>query len=145
MSDSADIVPLPARDDASIDTAPARPARSRREVITEAALAFPHLAILLYRLLRDRRVPIRRKWIAGLVAAYVVSPIDLVPDFLPIIGQVDDVLMVALALNHVIAGTAPEVVEEHWPGTEDAFDLVSGIVAWAAELVPSPVRGLLER
>jgi uncharacterized membrane protein YkvA (DUF1232 family) len=144
MSEDADVVRLPDRDDGP-DTEPGPPPRGGAEILKEAALALPHLTVLLYRLLRDRRVPLRRKLMASAVAAYVVSPIDLIPDFIPIAGQVDDVLVVALALDHLIRDTDEAVVREHWPGSEDALDLIEGVIAWAAELVPAPLRRLVAR
>ena len=119
------------------------PARTNGQIIAEAALALPHLLVLLARLLRDPDVPRKRKIVAGLVAAYVVSPIDLIPDVIPVLGQVDDVVVVALAIDHLVKGAPPDTVAAHWPGSEDALDLVTGIVAWAADLVPVRIRRLL--
>ena len=144
MAESADIVPLPERAaQPALDEAPVVAPRTRAELLVEAALALPNLVLLLGRLLRDRRVPRRRKVLAAVVVAYVVSPIDLVPDFIPVLGQVDDVVLVALAVDHLIQGTSHHVVAEHWSGSEDALELVSSIVAWAAELVPASVRKLV--
>lgn len=146
MSGTGEVVPLPERPaEGRIDDHPGPTPRTGSDLLKEALLALPHLTVLLYRLLRDPIVPARRKLVAGAVAAYVASPIDLVPDFIPVAGQVDDVLMVALALDHLIKGTPEEVVAAHWPGTEDALDLISGIVTWAAELVPAPLRRLIAR
>ena len=146
MNDNADIVPLPERPPVgAIDDRPGPTARNRTEVLKEALLALPQLIVLLYRLLVDPVVPRNRKVVAWIVAAYVVSPIDLIPDFIPIVGQVDDILLIAFALDHLMKGTPEDVVAGHWPGTEDAFDLTAGIVAWAADLVPGPVRRLVGR
>jgi uncharacterized membrane protein YkvA (DUF1232 family) len=81
---------------------------------TEArALAgfIPDCVVLFRRLLRDPRVPRRRKIMLGLVLAYLVIPIDLVPDFIPVAGQLDDAILVALAIR----GLLP-YVRELWPG-----------------------------
>ncbi len=146
MSDSSEVVPLPERRAVGrIDDDPGPAPRTGTDLLKEALLALPNLTVLLYRLLRDPAVPARRKLVAGTVAAYVLSPIDLIPDFVPVAGQVDDLLMVALALDHLIKGTPDEIVLAHWPGTEDALDLISGIVTWAAELVPAPLRRLIAR
>ncbi len=141
MSDDAEIVPMPERPmRGSVDRSQPVPPRSRAEILREGLLVLPHLVLLLFRLLKDPVVPMRRKIVAGTVAAYVVSPIDLVPDSLPVLGSVDDLLLVALAIDHLIKGLPPDTVDRHWPGSEDAFELVSGLVSWGAELVPAPVR-----
>lgn len=146
MNDSGEVVPLPERSAvARIDDDPGPSPRTAPDLLREALLSLPHLLVLLYRLLRDPAVPARRKLVAGAIAAYVASPIDLIPDFVPVAGQVDDLLLAAFALDHLIKGTPDEVVAAHWPGTEDALDLISGIVTWAAELVPAPLRRLIAR
>ena len=77
----------------------------------------PHCAMLFARLARDPRVPRRRKLALAGVAAYLASPIDLVPDFIPVAGQLDDALVVAIALRR-LAGADPDLLIEHWPGPE---------------------------
>ena len=55
---------------------------------------------------------------------YLLSPIDLVPDFLPVIGYADDVIIVALVLRSVIARAGEDAVRRHWPGTSDGLQLI---------------------
>ncbi|MFQ5555761.1 MAG: YkvA family protein [Acidimicrobiia bacterium] len=143
MSGDGDILRMPGTDDIGLDTDPGAPPRTRGQIIAELALALPHLLVLLGHLLRDPKVPRRRKIVAGVVAAYVVSPIDLIPDVIPVLGQIDDVLVVALAIDHLVKGAPDGVVETYWPGSEDALDLVTGMVAWAADLVPAQLRRLI--
>ena len=146
MSENGEVVPLPDRQPKGvIDRESGGEPRSRAEILKELALALPNLTVLLFRLLRDPRVALRRKVVAAGAAVYVVSPIDLIPDFIPVAGQVDDALIVALAVTHLIEGASRETVERHWPGSEDALELTLGLLKWAAELVPSPIRRLVER
>ena len=146
MSGNGELVPLPDRGPAvDVDRSPPREPRSGSEIVKEAVLAFPHLSLLLFRLLREPRVPLRRKLVAAGAALYAISPVDLIPDRIPVFGKVDDILIVAFALDHLMRGTDRDVVLDHWPGTEDAFELVAAIVAWAAELVPAPIRKLAAR
>jgi uncharacterized membrane protein YkvA (DUF1232 family) len=72
--------------------------------------------VLVRRLLRDPRVPRRRKLALVLLAAYLVVPIDLVPDFIPVAGQLDDAILVALVLRYLVRGGGEALVREHWPG-----------------------------
>ncbi len=78
----------------------------------------PDCLVLLRRLLQDERVPRRAKWPLLLLIPYLASPIDLIPDFIPVLGQLDDAAFVALALRRVIRLTGPDVVTELWPGSE---------------------------
>ena len=78
----------------------------------------PDCAVLFKRLLGDRRIPRRRKLAIGALAVYLASPIDLVPDFLPVVGQLDDAILAVLVLRGVIRGAGEGVVREHWPGPE---------------------------
>ena len=76
----------------------------------------PHCAILFKRLLGDSRVPARWKVAAALALAYLAFPFDLVPDFIPVAGQLDDVIVVALVFRGLLRSAGPLVMREHWPG-----------------------------
>jgi uncharacterized membrane protein YkvA (DUF1232 family) len=60
----------------------------------------------------------------GALLAYLLSPIDLVPDFVPVAGHLDDALLIALALRHLLRAAGPEAVRAHWPGPERSLDVV---------------------
>lgn len=76
----------------------------------------PDCVVLLARLAADPRVSRRSKLLLGLAAGYVALPLDLVPDFIPVAGQLDDAIVVALVLRATLRAVGPGVVEEHWPG-----------------------------
>lgn len=123
-----------------LDTTDPVPMRTRQEILKEAILLAPNLAKLLYRLLRDPRVPLKRRLAMTVVGAYVVSPIDLIPDFIPVLGSVDDLLVLAFAVDFLLRASPPGVVEEHWDGSEDGLELIHGIAAWGVELLPGRLR-----
>jgi uncharacterized membrane protein YkvA (DUF1232 family) len=125
-----------------LDTTPIQK-RDTREIVREAVLLIPNLVKLLGRIVRDPRVSVRRKTFAAAAMVYVVSPIDLLPDFIGGIGQLDDLIVVAIALNHLIAGAGRDLIEEHWDGSADSLDLVLAATEWGAEIVPGPLRRLL--
>lgn len=88
----------------------------------------PDLVRLIRRLVVDPAVPrAARWWLAGLLA-YLVSPIDLVPDFLPVIGYADDAIVVAVALRFAIRHAGMPTIERHWPGTPDGLRSVLTLV-----------------
>ena len=111
--------------------------RSRsREILREIALFLPRFAVLLKRLMADPRVPRRNKWIAGGVLLYVVSPIDIIPDFIPGLGQLDDVIVVLLALHGLLNRVDESIIVEHWGGDADVIRMVRAGVSAAAHFVP---------
>jgi len=119
------------------------PRRDWRELTREAIVVLPNVVKLLGRVARDPRVSMRRKVLAVTVLAYVVSPIDLIPDFLFGFGLLDDIVLSAVALNHLLAGAGREVIAEHWDGSEDSLDLVLALMEWGSEIIPSPLRRVL--
>jgi uncharacterized membrane protein YkvA (DUF1232 family) len=96
----------------------------RRSKARALAGFIPDCLVLLKRLLADPRVPRRRKALLVLLVAYLAMPVDLVPDFIPVAGQLDDALVAALALRAILRGSGPELVREHWPGPEESLQVV---------------------
>jgi uncharacterized membrane protein YkvA (DUF1232 family) len=82
----------------------------------ELALLLPHLIFLFRGILRDPRVPRGPKVVLALAGLWLASPIDLIPEFIPVLGPVDDAVVAALALRYVVKRAGPEVVTEHWRG-----------------------------
>jgi uncharacterized membrane protein YkvA (DUF1232 family) len=104
--------------------------RPRQGVATEALRAVPDVVRLTHRLARDPLLPrMLRIWL-WLLLGYLVSPIDLVPDFIPVIGYADDAVIVALVLRAVVRRAGREAVTRHWPGSAvglDAVERLAGI------------------
>lgn len=118
-------------------------ARTRQEIAKEALLLAPNVVKLLFRLLKDRRIPLRRRLAMGAVGVYIASPIDLVPDAIPVLGSIDDLLVLAFAVDYLLETTPEEVVAEHWDGSEDGLELVRGIAAWGVEVLPDRLKRLV--
>jgi uncharacterized membrane protein YkvA (DUF1232 family) len=96
-------------------------ARRSRDALAELVrLVLPCLS-LLRDVLRDKTVPCRAKIIPGLALAYLAMPIDLIPDFIPVIGHLDDAIVLAWAIRHVIVAAGPERLEQHWKGDPDGL------------------------
>jgi uncharacterized membrane protein YkvA (DUF1232 family) len=96
----------------------------RRRDARDVARFIPDCIVLVKRLLGDPRVPRRHKLLLGALVGYLALPIDLVPDFIPVAGQIDDVLVVVLALRVVLRASGSELMREHWPGPESSLAFV---------------------
>ena len=109
-------------------------------------MLLPDLSVLLIRLTRDPRVPLAAKLVAGLGVAYILSPIDLLPEFLlgPI-GLVDDLLVVATALSRLLKSVHPDIVREHWSGQGDALDAIHRVTSWADSVLTGRLPDAMRR
>jgi uncharacterized membrane protein YkvA (DUF1232 family) len=96
----------------------------RGQVASDVSRFIPDCVVLVRRLLGDPRVPRRRKLLLAAVIGYLALPFDLVPDFIPIAGQVDDAVVVALALRALVRSGGNDLVREHWPGPESTLAVV---------------------
>jgi uncharacterized membrane protein YkvA (DUF1232 family) len=88
----------------------------------ELATLLPNLIRLFKGLIRDPRVSRRSKALLFLGAAWIASPIDLIPEFIPVLGPLDDAVVAALILRHLIRSSGREVVAEHWRGDPETLE-----------------------
>ncbi len=91
--------------------------RPRGQSLSDMLRLLPDVLRLVTRLARDRTLPRGVRWRLALLTAYLASPIDLVPDFIPVLGYADDAIMVAAVLRSVIRRAGPQALERHWPGS----------------------------
>jgi uncharacterized membrane protein YkvA (DUF1232 family) len=95
--------------------------RPRGGLLKEAVRVLPDLVRLVARMARDRSLPRDVRWRLGLLLAYLALPIDLVPDFIPVLGYADDAIVVAFVLRSVVRRVGVDEVRARWPGTDDGF------------------------
>jgi undecaprenyl-diphosphatase len=108
--------------------------------LRDAAAFLPQLAALNRRLLRDPRVPVSRRPALWALTGYLALPFDLIPDFIPVLGLTDDLIVVSLALGWVARSVTPDVVREHWNAEVDLFDLLERVQATARDAwKPAPI------
>ena len=106
----------------------------------------PKFLGLLVNLVRDPRVSVTDKAILGATVAYLLNPVDLVPDWVPFLGMVDDIYLVALAIMRLLLRTEEAVIREHWHGPGDVIAIVKQVAEIAVAFLPHKVRiALLER
>ncbi|HEY5708118.1 MAG TPA: DUF1232 domain-containing protein [Solirubrobacterales bacterium] len=84
----------------------------------------PDCLIFFRRLLSDDRVPRSRKLALVCLLGYLALPIDVIPDFIPMAGQLDDAILVAVVLRFVLRGGGPKMLDEHWPGPPESRRLI---------------------
>jgi uncharacterized membrane protein YkvA (DUF1232 family) len=84
----------------------------------------PDCLVLFKRLMGDPRVPRGRKLLLGVMLGYLAMPFDLVPDFIPVAGQLDDAIVVALVLRSILRAAGDAPIREHWPGPQAGLRLL---------------------
>lgn len=111
-----------------------RYSRTHPEAVTmrDTLRLLPDVLRLLRRLAADKALPrgVRLRLVALLV--YLAVPIDLVPDFIPVLGYADDAIAIALVLRSVVRRAGPDALAKHWPGTPDGLQLVSRLAGLPA-------------
>lgn len=111
----------------------------------DAVLALPNILKLLVRLLRDPRVDRRRRLVALGAVAYAVSPVDLIPEVIPILGKMDDLVVAILAVRMLLDGAEEDLLAEHWDGPPEVLEIFDDLVGWVAGLVPRRVGWAFSR
>ncbi|AIY44365.1 YkvA family protein [Mycolicibacterium fortuitum] len=98
--------------------------RPRGNLLKEALRLLPDLLRLIRRLAADKSLPRGVRIRLALLAVYLALPIDLIPDFIPVLGYADDAIIVTVVLRSVVRHAGLDAVRAHWPGTDDGFDVV---------------------
>lgn len=118
--------------------------RRRKNAARRLIRELPNLFKLVFRLLRDPRVPRADKLLFGAVAVYMLTPMDLMPDFLGVLGWVDDLYLLGLALGRLLAAAGPDTLLRNWDGDPAALGyLVEGVEEIGGSLPQRMRRALL--
>ena len=111
--------------------------------IKNLLLFIPNMLLLCARLLTDSRVPLTERALVAGAIVYAIIPLDLIPDMIPFVGQIDDAYLIALSLLRLMERTDPKVVREHWNGGGDVVELIGAAAMLAAKFLPKPIRRVL--
>jgi uncharacterized membrane protein YkvA (DUF1232 family) len=111
-------------------------ARPKGNLLGEALRLLPDILRLLRRLASDRGVPRAARVRLWLLLGYLAIPIDLVPDFVPVLGYADDAIVVSFVLRSVVRRAGRPVVRRHWPGTDNGLAAVGRLTG--LQLGPTP-------
>lgn len=98
--------------------------RPRGNLLSEALRLLPDVLRLVPRLARDKTLPRSLRIRLWFLLGYLALPIDLVPDFIPVLGYADDAIVVAAVLRSVVRRAGPQALDRHWPGTPDGLAAV---------------------
>jgi uncharacterized membrane protein YkvA (DUF1232 family) len=119
------------------------PSRDMKQKALDLVLFLPRLAKLLGRIAADPQVSGKDKALVVGALAYLASPIDLIPDFIPVIGELDDIYLIALVLLRLLNRVGPEKLQSYWDGPEDIAALVEKVTEVATAILPEKVRRMV--
>jgi uncharacterized membrane protein YkvA (DUF1232 family) len=114
-----------------------------RDAATSLLRQAPAVLRLFGRLMTDARVSMVDRGLVAAVIAYVISPWDLLPDFLAVIGVVDDLFLIGITLNRLLMRAPVEAVEDHWEGTPEGLEALTVELTAIGDALPSAVRSIL--
>jgi uncharacterized membrane protein YkvA (DUF1232 family) len=117
--------------------------RSMKRKMKEYLLFIPNFMRLLFDLLRDSRISSADKAIVAGTILYVISPIDVIPDFVPFIGLVDDSYLIAISVLRLLNRAERSIVLEHWRGSHDVKELVNNLSKVASFFLPDRIKNVL--
>src|SRR6185369_2050763 len=106
-------------------------------------LFVPNLVVLCGKLMVDPRVPAKERLLVAGAIAYAIVPLDLIPDMIPFVGQIDDAYLIALSLLRLMTIAEPAVVREHWRGGGDVVELIGSTALISAKFLPKRIRRVL--
>jgi len=108
-------------------------------------LALPDFFILLTRLAVDKRVTSSQKMFVGGIIAYVMLPIDIIPDFIPFIGYIDDLVLVVYGLNLILNEVDKKIIIDNWSGEENVLELLSKVTSTAEKFLDRNILKKIQR
>ena len=114
--------------------------RGRQDDARAFATFIPDCIVLVTRIARDPRVPRRRKLVLIALVAYLSLPFDLVPDFIPVAGQLDDAIIVALVFRHFVRAGGEPMMRELWPGPQQSLALILRLTGPGGQSAPKRPR-----
>jgi len=116
-----------------------------KERVRSLLLFLPRLASLLVKLIADSEVSTLDKAMLGAAIVYIASPLDLIPDFVPVIGQLDDIYLVALCLLRLLNRSGPAKLQAYWDGPEDIVQILHRVTDLATRYLPPRVREAVQK
>ena len=123
----------------------ATPGEQERGRLHDLGMFIPRLLKLIGRLLVDSEIAAMEKVLLGAAVLYVVGPIDLIPDSIPVLGQLDDLYLLAICLLRLLNRSGPEKLQQYWDGPEDILKLLQEVTDLSTRFLPERVRGTIQK
>jgi uncharacterized membrane protein YkvA (DUF1232 family) len=132
----------PREQDPAIDEVSSRPRTGAKRTLTATMRELPNYLRLLWGLMTDRRVQQVDKLLVAGAIAYILMPLDWIPDFIPFFGEIDDVFLLVMSLQRLVQSAGRRVLLDHWVGEPEALDdlNMTRVVAAAAFFLPRRLR-----
>lgn len=111
--------------------------------LKETLLAVPRVGLLITKLVADPRVPTRTKLAFAGLAVYLATPWDIIPDFIPVLGQLDDLTVVLLFVDGVLNQVDDAVLLDHWTGEVETLRQLQRLARFVARWVPTRLKEFL--
>ena len=108
--------------------------------MTDLLRVLPRLARMIVSLLGDRDVPLAAKVALGALAVYLASPVDLIPDFIPFVGYLDDLVLAAIVVDGLLSSLDRSLLLKYWPGHPASLDAAAAVARRLAGWVPSRIK-----
>ncbi|MCK9330898.1 MAG: DUF1232 domain-containing protein [Candidatus Cloacimonetes bacterium] len=105
----------------------------------------PDFFILVTRLFLDKRIPSNKKVLVASLIGYSVMPIDLIPDFIPIIGYIDDLVIMILGLDMLLKDIDEQILIDNWPGNQNVISLIRMIIEKIESNIQDPLFNIIKR
>lgn len=118
-------------------------ASNLRRRMKNLLMFIPNLVLLCGRLMVDPRVPAKERLLVAGAIIYAFVPLDLIPDLVPFVGQIDDAYLISLTLLRLMTISDPKIVQEHWRGGGDVVELIGSMASIASKLLPKRIRRVL--
>ena len=124
-----------------------RPRTGAKRTVTDIVRQLPQYLRLLFGLFADPRVAVLDKVLVGAAIAYIISPFDFIPDYIPFLGEVDDVYLLATSLTRLTANAGRRVLLDHWTGDPKQLTLsnIRRAASAAAFFLPRVTRRRLRK
>jgi uncharacterized membrane protein YkvA (DUF1232 family) len=113
--------------------------------IRDFLFLLPDIFILLTRTLADKRIPKNQKIMISCIIGYIIMPIDLIPDFIPVFGFIDDFIIAIIGINYLLTEVDNKIILDNWPGRENLIDTVKLLIFKIENNIQKPLLNRIKK
>ena len=112
---------------------------NKNKDVVEYIFLIPDFFVLLFRLMRDTNIPKEKKLFIGAIIIYILLPIDFIPDFIPVIGFMDDLVLIAICLDSIFVKTDKKIIQKHWSGEGEVLGKIQSIIKLGNDFISNKI------